>query len=364
MPIVTYAEAIRKATQEILFLHPNAYVLGLGATYPNGLDGTMGDLAVHFLDRVLDMPCSENALTGMAVGMAMQGLKPIVHHGRIEFALHAMDQIITQAAKWNYMFGGNYQCAPIFRIAMGRQWGNGPQHTLNHKALFAIPGLRVVCPATPHKAYNLLMEAVTSPFPTVFLESRWLYKVRQNNDDWNLFSTKYASYPLTVSYGPNRSNRQDVAASVTIIAIADAVLYAHLAGKLLESRGIEVDIVDAVCAYPINKHALVTAVESTKKVIVCDFSSPGYSFAHEVLGQLAKSFQLEGAMSITCPDTPCPTAPELTKDYYPDEYTIANAALMMLGLVKPDEEGGWFKRNKTFEETNLPPTVNFSEIFA
>src|ERR1043166_5856174 len=108
---------------------PAIHIFGLGTRDANGADGTTAGLASEFPGRIHDTPCSEAAVTGMAVGAAISGLHPLVHHGRVEFALYALDAIVTQAAKWNAMFGGDYPCPIVFRIAVGRQWGNGPQHT-------------------------------------------------------------------------------------------------------------------------------------------------------------------------------------------------------------------------------------------
>src|SRR5436190_350760 len=126
---ISFTDAIREATLLAMQRDPAVHVMGLGTTYPGGADGTTGGLVQEFPTRVHDIPCSENAATGLCVGSAISGLRPIIHHGRVEFALYAADQIFTQAAKWNYMFGGDYPCPIVFRIAIGRQWGNGPQHT-------------------------------------------------------------------------------------------------------------------------------------------------------------------------------------------------------------------------------------------
>src|SRR5690349_14753786 len=112
MPIksLTFTQAIREATALAMQRDIRVHVMGLGVTYRGGADGTTDRLIDEFPGRVHDIPCSENAATGLCVGSAVSGLRPIIHHGRVEFALYAADQIFTQAAKWNYMFGGNYPC--------------------------------------------------------------------------------------------------------------------------------------------------------------------------------------------------------------------------------------------------------------
>src|SRR5258706_2596746 len=154
--------------------------MGLGVSYKNGADGTTAGLKAKYPERIFDVPVSESSFTGLAVGAAINGLHPIVHHGRVEFSLLAADQIFTQAAKWNYMFGGGNPVPIVFRIAVGRQWGNGPQHTQALYGLFgSVPGLKVVIPSTPRMAKGLLVAAVRDPNPVIILEPRWLYQIRQ-----------------------------------------------------------------------------------------------------------------------------------------------------------------------------------------
>ena len=149
---INFVEAINLAHLHGLEKNKNSLILGLGVNYPNGADGTTKSLAAKYPSRVLDVPVSEAAFTGMSVGMATMGLNPIVHHGRIEFALLAMDSILTQASKWNFMFGGDYPCSLGLRINLGRQWGNGPQHTAAYTPLFInTPGIDVLWPSNPQE---------------------------------------------------------------------------------------------------------------------------------------------------------------------------------------------------------------------
>jgi pyruvate dehydrogenase E1 component beta subunit len=127
--IIKNNEAVKEATDQMMEINPGIFVIGEGVTYKNGADGTTAGLKLKYPSRVFDVPLSEAGFTGMAVGSAITGLHPIVHHGRVEFALFAADSIFTQASKWNYMFGGNNPVPIVFRINIGRQWGNGPQHT-------------------------------------------------------------------------------------------------------------------------------------------------------------------------------------------------------------------------------------------
>ena len=170
-----FTEAIKKSQLLNLKYNKKFLIIGLGMNYPS--EG----LYEKFPKRVFDTPVSELALTGTAVGLASQGFNPLVVHGRVEFAMLAFDQIFTQASRWEYMFGGNYPCPISLRIAIGRQWGNGPQHTANYNSIFMqASGLNIIIPSTPEEIFYGIRFLEKSKSPTVILEHRWLYKTTQN----------------------------------------------------------------------------------------------------------------------------------------------------------------------------------------
>ncbi|NDB95513.1 MAG: hypothetical protein EBZ78_05070 [Verrucomicrobia bacterium] len=178
---LTFAEAIREATEIALREDPRVVLVGLGVPDPKGIFGTTGGLREVFgKERILDAPIAENGLTGMVIGGALAGLRPILTHQRVDFALLSLEQIINQAAKWNYMFDGRGGTVPIvIRMIIGRGWGQGPQHAQSLHSLFAhIPGLRVVAPSTPQEAKGVLLSAVRDPNPVIFLEHRWLHGLK------------------------------------------------------------------------------------------------------------------------------------------------------------------------------------------
>src|SRR5579885_455110 len=161
---ITFAEALNEAMAVCLEADPTVYLMGLGVPDPKGVFGTTLGLQEKFgVRRVMDMPTSENAMTGVAVGSALLGL----------------DQIVNQAAKWHYMFGGKTKLPLIIRMIVGRGWGQGPQHSQSLQAWFAhIPGLKVVMPATPYDAKGLLIGGIEDDNPVIFLEHRWLHGIK------------------------------------------------------------------------------------------------------------------------------------------------------------------------------------------
>ena len=338
MTEATFGEAIRLATGNLLRLDSRVHVLGLGASYPNGADGTLSGLAKKFPNRIHDTPCSEAAVTGAAVGMAVTGLKPIIHHGRIEFSLFAMDALITQAAKWNFMFGGNYPCPLTVRIAMGRQWGNGPQHTLTNKSMFAVPGLQVVCPASARMAGGLLQSAHAQNNPVIFLESRWLYKLRGNYDE-NFFPELGKAYTV----GHRVANPD-----IVLIGIADTVVTCQQAAERLKAMGVIVEVIDLVSVYPLDAAYVRSRLEQAAYGgIVVEAAPPSYSVAFELRSHVDGDYPLA---LITCPDYPCPTAPTQTASYYPTWVTVYNTVAGIMRTLAYTTE------DLTFADLHLPPT--------
>ena len=172
-----YVEAIREAINLCMEVDPNVYVIGEGVPDPKGIFGTTTGLQQKYgAERVLDMPLSEDGMTGMAIGSALTGLRPILTHQRVDFALLSMNQIVNNAAKWHYMFGGQ-TCVPlVIRMAIGMGWGQGAQHSQSLQAWFAhVPGLKVVMPVTPYDAKGLLISSIEDDNPVIFLEHRWLH---------------------------------------------------------------------------------------------------------------------------------------------------------------------------------------------
>ena len=180
-PDITYAEAVREALDFCLSQDKNVFVVGEGVPDPKKIfNTTAGLLEKYGPQRIMDMPLSENALTGVCIGSGLIGMRPVMVHQRTDFAYLALDQIINNAAKWHYMFNGQGQVPIVIRMMIGRGWGQGPQHSSSPQALFShIPGLKVVMPARPHDAKGMLIQAIEDNGPVIFLEHRWLHHMKE-----------------------------------------------------------------------------------------------------------------------------------------------------------------------------------------
>ncbi len=341
--LIKYVDALREATDQMMEKDKDVFVIGLGVTYKNGADGTTAGLALKYPERIIDTPVSENAFTGMAVGAATQGLRPIVHHGRVEFALFAADQIITQAAKWNYMFGGDNPVPLVLRIAVGRQWGNGPQHTQALYGLFgSVLGLKVVIPSSPTMAKGLLVSAIKDSNPVVILEPRWLYPTQQDVPE-GLFEMPLDKAQV-VRKGKN----------ITVVAYGDGMLAALEACELVE-KNVDIELIDLVSINPIDYNTVLTSVKKTGKLICVDTVPAAFSIGSEIIANVSKSISLtQKPIALTCPPVPCPTSTALTENYYPTKIDIANTILKAFKKAP-------LKNKSTFGELHLAPSFIFHE---
>jgi pyruvate dehydrogenase E1 component beta subunit len=320
--IVSYTEAIRQATEQSMALDPRVFVIGLGVSYKNGADGTMGTLKEQFPTRVLDVPVSEFANTGVAVGASLNGMRPIVHHARVEFGLFAIDQIVTQAAKWNYMFGGGNPVPCVFRLAVGRQWGNGPQHTQALYSLFgSVPGLKVVIPSSPYMAKGLLCAAVADNNPVVYMEPRWLYGLKES------VPSEYYTVPLDhariVRHGTD----------ITIVSYGDGVIDSIRAADYLKQFKISVEVVDMVSINPIDYVTIEGSVRNTRRLLFVDTTHSAFGVGKEVIGELSIAGVVSSPKYLSAPDVPCPTSTSLTEEFYPTYSKIVDTVARMFGVT-------------------------------
>jgi len=328
---LTYAEAIREAFAVALERDPSVMLIGLGVPDPKGFFGTTTDLQQKFgAERVMDMPCAENGLTGVALGAALNGLRPVINHQRLDFALLAMDPMCTQAAKWSYMFGGAMKMPVVFRMILGRGWGQGPQHSQCLHSWFAhIPGLKVVMPSTPHDAKGLLIAAIEDDNPVVFLEHRWLHHTKGHVPTGH----------YTVPIGPARQVRSGK--DVTIVALSYMVLEAIDAAEKLARLGIEADVIDLRTLRPLDQTLILESVRKTGRLVVADTGWALAGMSAEIIATASEGAfgSLKAAPRRVCfPDCPTPTGPSLAAAYYPRAGHIIAAARATLGLPADDAD--------------------------
>lgn len=306
------------------------YVMGLGVPDPKGIFGTtLGLQEKYGPERVMDMPLAESAMTGVAIGAAMTGLRPVLTHQRVDFAIVAMEQMVNQAAKWRYMFDGKVKVPLVIRMIIGRGWGQGPQHSQSLQALFAhIPGLKVVMPTTAYDAKGLLISAIEDDNPVIMLEHRWLYGV----------SDEVPEEMYRVPLGQARIMRDGT--DITLAAMSLMSLECLRAAELLDQRGVSAEVIDLRSLRPLDEETLLGSVRRTGRLIVCDTANRQYGVSAEIVALASeKAFaSLKAAPErISPPEHPAPTSPALADGYYPGAGEIAARALTMLG--RPVDEG-------------------------
>jgi len=345
---MTYGEAIKEALEISMTDDDSVICYGLGVDDPKGIFGTTLGLQEKFgEDRVFDMPTAENAMTGVGIGAAIYGLKPVMVHQRLDFFLLAMDQLVNNGAKWHFMFGGQDSVPLTIRLILGRGWGQGPTHSQNLQSWFAhIPGLKVVMPATASDAKGLLLSSIFDSNPVVFLEHRWLHNLEG----------EVAENDYRVEIGKAAILREGT--DITIVSMSYMTIEALHACDALKKIGISCELVDLRTIRPIDWETIKLSVRKTGKLIALDTGTKTLSVAGEVVATVAEECwsDLKAApRRVTMPDSPEPTSFELSKEYYMDAVDIVKGVLDILGQKeimreielskrKPhDVPGDWFK---------------------
>lgn len=333
MRSLTYAAALREGLEQAMAVDPSVIVIGEGVPDPKAIFGTTAGLIDRFgPQRVFDMPLSENGLTGVCIGAAMCGMRPVMIHQRIDFALLAMDQLVNNAAKWHYMFDGKASVPMVVRTIIGRGWGQGPQHSQGLHGLFAqVPGLKVVAPSTPHDAKGMLLAAIRDPNPVLFVEHRWLHGVADDVPE--------DSYEVPI--GEARVMREGQPDGVTIASLSYATLEALEAAKALSQHlRLEVEVIDLRSVRPLDHACVMRSVCKTGRLLVIDPAFESGGISGELVCRVTQHAfdSLKAApVRICLPDHPVPTSPHLTEHYYPGPQEIADAVMRLMQLPKTGE---------------------------
>lgn len=274
-------------------------------------------------------PLSEDAMTGVALGAAITGLRPIHVHIRADFLLLAMNQLANMVATTSYGSAGKLKAPLVIRAIIGRGWGQGFQHSKSLQSIFShIPGLKVVMPSRPHDAKGLLISAIRDDNPVIFLEHRWLYWLEGN------VPLKSYTVPLGKSY-ILRSGKD-----ITIVATSWMNVEAFKAADILSrTHGVEVEIIDVRTISPLDDTTIIKSVKKTGHCIVADYDWEFCGFSAEVEARVAeKCFsKLKSPVGrIAFPHVPCPTTRPLESAFYPNAVTIIREVEKKLGLKEAD----------------------------
>ncbi|WP_255439847.1 alpha-ketoacid dehydrogenase subunit alpha/beta [Synechococcus sp. PROS-9-1] len=344
--VISYAEAIRESQDYALANDQGVYLMGLGVPDPKGIFGTTLNLQnVHGIDRVFDIPLSENAITGVAIGSAITGMRPILTHQRLDFSLVSIDQIVNQAAKWHYMFNGTMSVPLVIRMIIGRGWGQGPQHSQSLHAWFAhIPGLKVVMPSSAYDAKGMLSSAIKDNNPVLFLEHRWLHNIKGF----------VPSEPYFIPLSKAAIVREG--SDITLVGVSYMTLECLKAAETLLRLNISVEVIDLRSIHPLDTETLLTSVNKTKRLLVVDHAESTCGISAEVIALVVENFGkslLSNPKRVCLPPHPVPTCHALASEYYPTSDTITRSIFSIFSkpcdsLLKEDEQTPKDQPNREF----------------
>ena len=313
---LTFAEALREAMSEEMRLDDDVFLMGEDVGVYGGAFGVSVGMIEEFgAERIRDTPISEAVIAGAAVGAAVTSMRPVAEIMFSDFTTIAMDQLVNQAAKIRYMFGGR-ACVPmVLRTAAGAGTGAAAQHSQSLEAWFChVPGLKVVFPSTPYEAKGLLKSAIRDDNPVIFIEEKLLYRKRG----------PVPEYDYTIPLGSADVKRRGT--DISIVAWGRMVDPCLAAAERLSNDGIECEIIDPRTLIPLDTKTIISSVRKTGRVLIVHEAVKTAGFGGEVAAMIAESeafFYLDAPIHrLAGLDVPIPYCPELERSVVPTEETI------------------------------------------
>jgi len=325
MPELTFAQAVNQALAEEMRRDPTVFVIGEDVAEAGTPFKVLSGLVEEFgTTRVVDTPISEPGFTGLGVGAAMTGLRPVVDLMFGDFLTLIMDQLGNQAAKAHYMSGGKLKVPMTVRTTMGATRRSAAQHSQSLQAWVAhIPGLKVVLPSTPADAKGLWKTAIRDDNPVVVIEDKMDYTVKGEVPDDEDF---------LIPFGVADVKREGD--DITVVATSSMVRVAQAAAELLEDDGISVEIVDPRTLVPLDRAGIVRSVEKTGRAIVVDEGHQSYGVTAEIAAVIADQafWALDAPVKrLGAMDVPVPFSPTLEDVTVPTPELLARTARALVG---------------------------------
>jgi pyruvate/2-oxoglutarate/acetoin dehydrogenase E1 component len=316
---ITFAEAVREALAEEMRRDSRVFILGEDVAEAGTPFKVLSGLVEEFgTKRVVDTPISEAGFTGIAVGAAMTGLRPVVDIMFGDFVTLTMDQMANQAAKVHYMSGGKWRVPMVMRTTLGAARRSAAQHSQSLHAWFShVPGLKVVLPSTPYDAKGLLKTAIRDENPVVFFEDKMMFKMK------GPVPAEEYTIPLGVA------DVKRVGEDITIVATSSMVQVALGAANMLEEIGVSAEVIDPRTTWPLDEKTIVESVKKTSRAIVVDEGYGRYGVTAELAAVIAEGafhyldapVKRMGAMHV-----PIPFSPPLEDLTVPSERSVFDVA--------------------------------------
>lgn len=326
--VLTYVDALREAVAQEMRRDPNVFLFGLDTDDHKAIQGSTRGLLEEFGPaRIFGTPLSEDAMTGVAIGAAMAGMRPIHVHIRMDFLMLAMNQLVNIASKAHYMYGGQVKVPMVVRSMIGKSWGQGAQHSQGlHSMFMHVPGLKVAAPSNAHDAKGCLIAAIRDDNPVIFVEHRLLY-----------FTEAFVSED-SFEVRPGRSRVCTRGNDITIVGISNMLVEALRAHEILTDIGIEAEVIDPIWLSPLDADTIVESAKRTGKLLIVDNGWTNCGASAEIAARVAESSVAGKPIQIRrmgFAATTCPTSPVLEAAFYPDPAKIAQTVHTM---VRPGEK--------------------------
>ncbi len=321
---ITFAEAIREALAEEMRRDSRVFIVGEDVAEAGTPFKVLSGLVEEFgKDRVIDTPISEPGFTGIGVGAAMTGVRPVVDIMFGDFLTLTMDQIVNQAAKVHYMSGGKIKVPIVFRTTLGASRRSAAQHSQSlHAWVSHVPGLKVAIPSTPYDAKGLLKTAIRDDNPVVFFEDKLSYKLKG--------PVPAEEYTIPFGVADIKRKGQDI----TIVATSSMVQVALAAAEMLNDVGISAEVIDPRTTFPLDKLALIESAKRTSRAIVVDEGYERYGVTAEIASVIADGafYYLDAPVKrMGAMDVPIPFSPVLEDLTVPTEKSVFEMAKMLCG---------------------------------
>lgn len=320
---ITFLEALREALFEEMERDETVFLMGEDLQHWGGPWGVVKGFLERFgPERVRDTPISESAFVGAAITAAATGLRPIVEVMFSDFLGVCMDQVINQAAKFRYMFGGQAKVPLVIRTTIGASGSSAAQHSQCLYSIFMhMPGLKCVIPSTPYDAKGLLKTAIRDDDPVMFFEHKLLYQIKG----------MVPKEEYLIPFGKADIKREGD--DVTVVATAFMVHKALKVAEELEKDGISVEVIDPRTIVPLDKDSIIKSVKKTGRLIVVDEDYERCGFASEIMAIVSsEAFDFLDAplKRVSTPNVPIPYSPILEKEIIPNEQLIKEAIKSVL----------------------------------
>lgn len=329
---ITYRQAINEALREEMKRDKNIFIYGIDVADHKRIYGSTSGILEEFgAERCFSTPLSEDTLVGFGLGAAINGLRPVNVHMRVDFLLLAMNQLANMISCFHYGSDGKLKVPLTIRVIIGKGWGQSYQHSKSLQSFFAhLPGLKVIMPTTPRDAKGLLISAIRDDNPVIFIEHRFLYDIV---DEVNLNQA-----PIQIG----KSNILRKGKDITVVATSYMNIEAIRAAEVLQKHGIQVEIIDPRTITPLDDESIIESVKKTGHCIVADYDWVFCGFSAELAARISEKcfgYLKSPVVRLGFAQAPCPCTRPLENEFYPNAIDIIREVEKKLNLSPANLSG-------------------------